>query len=193
MRQRLWGLSLLVLAILLPASVLATTRYVHGTSGNDGNSCSTATSATPSNAKRTIAGGLSCTSGGDELVVRGGTGGACIVYAEGGFLPQSGSAGAYTTVRVPSGECAHVRPNNMSVDYLFGIASGREHIGIEAFNLDGDDTSSDMFPHAARKSGFIIEAVETEPHDIKLINNEMMRSRHSCVHAFGYNWEARGN
>jgi len=208
MRVRLLLVSLVSLVLVsLAGPAAATTRYVHGTSGNDSNSCSTAISSTPSNAKRTIAGGLSCTQGGDTLIVRGGTGGSCIVYPESfavGSIPN-GTEGAHTTLQafggghLKGGECVHIRPvDNLAPngDVMEFIA--QHHITIDGFKLDGGDTSTDLVGHAARKASFIIRAQRPndsfgENHDIIVRNNEMMRSVASCAIPQGYRWEFSGN
>src|SRR5262245_32346621 len=122
---------LLLLLLLIPQLAWAVTRYVSQATGSNSNTCTQAQNI--SNPRQTIASGLSCTNSGDTLIVRGGTGGSCTVYAEGGFLPANGSAGAYTTIKameISPGvyECVHIRPNNMSIDYLFGVTNTMHHV-----------------------------------------------------------------
>lgn len=89
-------LSVFLAALLCSTPVWATTHYVNKL-GNDSNSCLTATSATATNAKLTIsgaAGGMSCTSGGDTLIIADGT----YVEAIRNTIP-AGSAGSPTIIK----------------------------------------------------------------------------------------------
>src|SRR5262245_56310606 len=85
-----------------PSSSTGRVYYVAKT-GNDSNSCAQAQSQ--SMPKLTINGGLSCLSGGDTLLIRGGTYAESIDGFHGSNLP-SGSPGALTTLAAYPRDCS---------------------------------------------------------------------------------------
>ena len=96
------------LLLLIPGSAFSTTFYV-GKDGSNSNSCTQAQN--PSTPKLTIATGVGCMSGGDELVVSAGT------YFEGfpgtnilAALPNGTSWDNVTTLRGKSGDEVIMQP-----------------------------------------------------------------------------------
>lgn len=91
MIRRAWLSVLAVLLLFGTVARTAPTTYYVSTSGNDANSCATATSTTQANQKRTIAAGVACASAGDTVYIHAGT------YTGSGAVIDS------ATFTVPSG------------------------------------------------------------------------------------------
>lgn len=114
---------------MAPVLAQGATYYVAKT-GNDLYSCSQAQSlATP---KVTIAGGISCLSSGDTLIIKGGT------YTEGippGKIPSGRSLSAQTTLKAATGEAVIINGSNSIGDAL--SIYDRTYIVIDGLRFDG--------------------------------------------------------
>jgi hypothetical protein len=111
---------------MTPVLAYSATYYVNKT-GNNSNSCAQAqVSAT---AKQTIAGGISCMSAGDKLIIGDGT------YAERitNTVP-SGTAGAPTTIQAANRNAAILRPSGSG--YVVNIYSGKSYITFDGLDVD---------------------------------------------------------
>jgi Right handed beta helix region len=113
-------------------SAQAATIYVRST-GNDATSCAQARNA--STPRKTITAGIACLSGGDTLIVAGGT------YTEGlGGMP-SGTSGAPTTIQAAPGEQVTLRPSS-HVDCVLYIAAGKSYVTIDGISVDSNHQST---------------------------------------------------
>jgi hypothetical protein len=107
----------------------AATYHVHK-SGNNSNSCATAQSTTPSNAKLTIMGGIACLNSGDTLLVASGT------YSELITNPPAGlSTSQPTTVKVQPGQSVTiVSPGRGDLGHVVDIYT--DYIVFDGFTID---------------------------------------------------------
>jgi hypothetical protein len=110
-------------------SAQAATIYVRST-GNDATSCAQAQNA--STPRRTINAGIACLSGGDTLIVHGGT------YTEiVGPLPSGLSTSQPTTLRAAPGETVLVQPSSSPPGTSIGALSGEgNYLVIDGINVD---------------------------------------------------------
>ena len=113
---------------------------------------------------------LSSMSGGDTLIIKGGT------YAEGNLTPPSG-----TTIRAASGETVVIQPDNQGVDTIFDFRSGSRDITIDGVVLD-----------AGGKTGFPVYGA-ADVAGITIKNSEIKGGRHSGLLLAGSNWNIQGN
>jgi hypothetical protein len=110
-------------------SAQAATIYVRST-GNDATSCAQAQNA--STPRRTINAGIACLSGGDTLVVHGGTYREVVPK-----LPNGLSASQPTTLRAAPGETVLVTPPGPASDTSTGVLSGEgNYLVIDGINVD---------------------------------------------------------
>lgn len=103
---------LALLLVLLASPVWAADVYVSN-SGSDANSCETAESATPANAKLTISNALAnCITAGEALIIHGGTytGSANRIDSQSYTVPEGTSYDNAVTVRAKAGETVIIRP-----------------------------------------------------------------------------------
>lgn len=127
---------LVLLLVAFASDAWATTFYVDK-AGSNGNSCATAQSATPANAKLTIAAGMACLASSDTLIVRAGT------YVESLVDPTvaAGTSGAYTTIQRNGSDVVKIQPS--SGQFALGMASANyHHIKFDGIWFDGSNCSS---------------------------------------------------
>jgi parallel beta-helix repeat protein len=133
-RQRL--LAVIFGGLVLPTLAQGATYYV-SKSGNDSNSCATATSSTDSNAKFTIAGGIACMAGGDTLIIGDGT------YPERIYnTVPSGRDGVPTTIQARNANKVTLNPT--APDYVVWVRS-KSYITFDGLDVDGTNAGSYLF------------------------------------------------
>ena len=145
-------------------SAEAATYYV-ATTGNDANSCATVTNInTP---RRTIAGGLSCLSGGDTLTIKSGT------YTEGiayNAIPSGLSDQQRTIVRGAPGETVII--NGATAGYTIAIMN-RDYITLDGLIIDAANAAPNT---AAMVVGSTGSSGDPGAHYITLQNSVLRRT-----------------
>lgn len=132
-------------AVVIALYVPTNHTYYVSTSGNDGNSCTTARSTTQSSQKRTISAGVSCLAAGDNLYVHGGT------YNENVTIPSSANGAAFgtsccgwpgaTVVASYPGETVWLVPSSGSSAVMFpSSGTARSYQIWSGINTDGTNT-----------------------------------------------------
>jgi hypothetical protein len=147
--------------LLLPLPGLASAATLHvTTAGSDSNPCTTDAPC------RSIGQATGCMSGGDTVLVHGGT------YTEGNITMPNGSEGSPSTLKANPGETVTIRDTS-SADCLVCFRNGASWQVVDGFRLDANGSG-----------GFVIRNEDnsrSDYHNLTLRNNEMTGSRHSCL------------
>jgi hypothetical protein len=148
-------------------SAQAATIYVRST-GNDATSCTQARNA--STPRKTITAGIACLSGGDTLIVGGGT------YDErlGDSIAAGSSWDSATTIKAAPGETVWMQPSSSSSNAVIELdLSSSHYIILDGINID------------ARKNGTIAIGVGDQAHHIRFQNMEIKDSPVTCIKGDG--------
>jgi hypothetical protein len=170
---------LVFMSLCVDAKASHAATYYVATTGNDNNP------GTQGSPFRTVGQGTRVLSGGDTLIVRGGT------YAEGNLHLPSGSSGAPTTLIAAQNETVTLQPNS-SVDCIICFSSGQSWITIDGLILDGGSPGGGSrlvtFPVLDSDNSGL-----SNTSHLTVQNSEIKNGRHSCFLTSGTAWTLRNN
>jgi hypothetical protein len=162
-------------------SAQAATIYVRST-GNDATSCAQAQNA--STPRRTINAGIACLSGGDTLVVHGGT------YREVvGKLPSGLSTAQRTTLQAAPGETVLVTPPSWPGDTSIGVLNGEgNYLIIDGINVDAQGLTGRMISVSGHDNifrnmnlqGSYSQGIQGDATNTQFLNLELHHSGQYC-------------
>jgi hypothetical protein len=164
------------LLVCVASPVWATTYYV-STSGNNANSCATATSATATLAKLTMSGGISCLHVGDTLLVHGGTYNDIIFDSM--FINGTGTAwttGNFYTIDYVNDGQVILKPTGTQGNIVrFAASMGIQYVQIKNITLDG----------SAGPLNITEGIVQSEADNLKFDTVEVRHSTQTGINAYG--------
>jgi parallel beta-helix repeat protein len=116
-----------------PSTHAAGNTYYVATSGSNSHSCSQAQNrATP---KRTIKEGMACMSGGETLMIKGGTYAECLTTSD--F--KSGTAQARTVIKRHGTDQVTLKPHAGQCHHVILIHGERKYVTLDGINIDGSN------------------------------------------------------
>jgi serralysin len=132
----------LSLLFLTAVPATASTYYV-SQSGNDANSCATATTTNQANNKRTIAAGVACLSAGDMLRIRGGTytGAADRIDSEATTIRSGTSFSNAVTIAGYPGETVTIKPPDNHNGIRMSQTGPPRYVIIQDLIIDMDNST----------------------------------------------------